>query len=79
MSSPNLTQNSPNLDSSSPNLRHEPVQREAIDAEWRIFRDAFKTALASLKAKKEALVYQQNISKAQVLSNAINQAWKEII
>jgi hypothetical protein len=36
-------------------------------------------ALASLKAKKEALLYQQNISKAQVLSNAINQAWKEVM
>jgi hypothetical protein len=60
-------------------MNHEPVQREAVDAEWRIFRDAFKTALASLKAKKEALVYQQNISKAQVLSNAINHAWKEVM
>ena len=79
MSSPNLTQNSPNLDSNSPNLSHEPVQREAIDAEWRIFKDAFKMALASLKAKKEALLYQQNIAKAQVLSNAINQAWKEVM
>jgi hypothetical protein len=60
-------------------MSHEPVQREAIDAEWRIFKDAFKTALASLKAKKEALLYQQNIAKAQVISNAINQAWKEVM
>jgi hypothetical protein len=60
-------------------MSHEPVQREAIDDEWRIFKDAFKMALASLKAKKEALVYQQNIAKAQVLSNAINQAWKEVM
>ena len=60
-------------------MSHEPVQREAIDAEWRIFNDAFKTALASLKAKKEALLYQQNISKAQIISNAINQAWKEVM
>jgi hypothetical protein len=60
-------------------MNHEPVQREAVDAEWRIFKDAFKMALASLKAKKEALLYQQNIAKAQVLSNAINQAWKEVM
>jgi hypothetical protein len=60
-------------------MSHEPVQREAIDAEWRIFKDAFKMALASLKAKKEALLYQQNIAKAQVLSNAINHAWKEVM
>ncbi len=60
-------------------MNHEPVQREAIDAEWQIFKDAFKMALASLKAKKEALLYQQNIAKAQVLSNAINQAWKEVM
>jgi hypothetical protein len=60
-------------------MNHEPVQREAIDAEWRIFKDAFKMALASLKAKKESLLYQQNIAKAQVLSNAINQAWKEVM
>jgi hypothetical protein len=38
-------------------MSHEPVQREAIDAEWRIFKDAFKMALASLKAKKEALLF----------------------
>jgi hypothetical protein len=60
-------------------MSHEPVQREAIDAEWRIFREAFKKELASLKAKKEALLYQQNISKAQVISNAINHAWKEVM
>jgi hypothetical protein len=60
-------------------VSHEPVQREAIDAEWRIFKAAFKTALQSLKAKKEALIYQQNISKAQVISNAINHAWKEVM
>jgi len=60
-------------------MSHEPVQREAIDAEWRIFKDAFKMALASLKAKKEALLYQQNISKAQIISNAINHACKEVM
>ena len=60
-------------------MNHEPVQREAIEAEWRIFKDAFKKELASLKAKKEALIYQQNISKAQVISNAINHAWKEVM
>jgi len=60
-------------------MSHESVQREAIDAEWRIFKDAFKIALASIKAKKEALLYQQNIAKAQVISNAINQAWKEVM
>jgi hypothetical protein len=58
---------------------HEPVQREAVDAEWRIFKDALKTAFAGIKAKKEALLYQQNIAKAQVMSNSINQAWKEIM
>jgi hypothetical protein len=60
-------------------MNHEPVQREAIDAEWRIFKEAFKKELASLKAKKEALLYQQNISKAQVISNAINHSWKEVM
>ena len=58
---------------------HQPVQREAIDAEWRIFKDALKASFASIKAKKDALLYQQNIAKAQVMSNAINQAWKEIM
>lgn len=58
---------------------HEPVQLEAIDAEWRIFKDALKASFASIKAKKDALLYQQNIAKAQVMSNAINQAWKEIM
>ncbi len=58
---------------------HEPIQREAIDAEWQIFKDAMKTALAGIKAKKDALLFQQNISKAQVMSNAINQAWKDIM
>lgn len=58
---------------------HEPVQREAIDAEWRIFKDALKTAFAGIKTKKEALIYQQNISKAQLMSNAINAAWKEVM
>lgn len=58
---------------------HEPVQREAIDAEWRDFKCDLKTSFAEIKAKKEALIYQQNIAKAQVMSNAINQAWKEIM
>lgn len=58
---------------------HQPVSPEAVAAEWRIFKDAMKTALAGIKAKKEALLYQQNISKAQIMSNAINQAWKDIM
>ena len=58
---------------------HQPVSQEAIEAEWRIFKDALKSSFASIKAKKEALIYQQNIAKAQVFSNAMNHAWKEII
>jgi hypothetical protein len=60
-------------------MSHQPVTPEAEAAEWRIFKDALKTMFASIKAKKEALIYQRNISKAQIFSNAINQAWKEVM
>ena len=60
-------------------MSHQPVQREAVEAEWRVFEDWLKTILNGIKAKRESLLYQQNISKALIFSNALNQAWKQII
>jgi hypothetical protein len=60
-------------------MSHEPVQREAIDAEWQPFKETLKTAFTEIKEKKNALRYQQNISKAQLISNAMNQVWREIV
>lgn len=59
--------------------QHEPVQPEAVAAEWRIFKDALKTSFAGIAAKKDALIYQKNISKAQLVGNALNHIWKEIV
>jgi hypothetical protein len=60
-------------------MKHEPVTREMEDAEWSSFKYKLKEAFASIKIIMKELRYQRNISKAQLLSNSMNQAWKEVM
>lgn len=52
-------------------------QRKA-DAEWQVFKGQVFAALAPLKAARDELECQGNISKATHFANAVNAAWKEV-